>query len=317
MAYSDIAKGWIWRDGAFVRWQDATIHVMSHVVHYGSSVFEGIRCYDGPAGPAVFRHTDHMNRLVASAKIYRMEIPFSVNELTEANRELLRRNDLREGYLRPIVIRGAGAVGVNPAGSPIETFLICWPWGAYLGKDALEKGVDACVSTWFRPAPNTFPSLAKAGGNYLNSQLVKMEAVANGYQEGIAVGPEGLLSEGSGQNVFLVKNGMLLTPVLDGTMLGGITRDTILHLAADAGIETREGPVPREMLYTADEVFFAGTAAEVTPVRTVDRITVGKGRPGPITLRLQKAYLDLVRGVSDDPYGWRDPVAWPEPAVAE
>jgi branched-chain amino acid aminotransferase len=317
MAYSDIAKGWIWRDGDFVRWEDATIHVMSHVVHYGSSVFEGIRCYDGPAGPAVFRHMDHMNRLVASAKIYRMEIPYSVDELAEANRELLRRNDLREGYLRPIVVRGTGAVGVNPTGSPIWTFLICWPWGAYLGADALEKGVDACVSTWFRPAPNTFPSLAKAGGNYLNSQLVKMEAVANGYHEGIAVGPEGLLSEGSGQNVFLVKEGVLLTPQLDGTMLGGITRNTIIHLAQDAGIEVREGPVPREMLYTSDEVFFAGTAAEVTPVRTVDRITVGEGKPGPVTRQLQKAYLDVVKGVSEDPYGWRDPVAWPEAAVAD
>jgi branched-chain amino acid aminotransferase len=315
MAYADIAKGWIWRDGAFVRWEDATIHVMSHVVHYGSSVFEGIRCYDTPTGPEIFRHVDHLNRLVASAKIYRMAIPHTVDELAEANRELLRRNELREGYLRPIVIRGTGAVGVNPAGSPIETFLICWPWGAYLGADALEKGVDACVSTWFRPAPNTFPALAKAGGNYLNSQLVKMEALANGYQEGIAVGPDGLLSEGSGQNVFLVKGGVLHTPALDGTMLGGLTRDTMLHLARDMGIETREGPVPREMLYTADEVFFAGTAAEVTPVRSVDRIAVGAGRPGPVTGRLQKAYLDLVRGVGPDPRGWRDPVPWPEAAL--
>ncbi|MCG6954966.1 MAG: branched-chain amino acid transaminase [Gemmatimonadetes bacterium] len=317
MAYSDIAKGWIWRDGTFVRWEDATIHVMSHVVHYGSSVFEGIRCYDTPEGPEIFRLDDHLRRLVESAKIYRMEIPYSVAEMREVSHELLRRNGLREGYIRPIVIRGAGAVGVNPAGSPIETFFLCWPWGAYLGAEALEKGVDACVSTWFRPSPNTFPSLAKAGGNYLNSQLVKMEAVANGYHEGIAVGPEGLLSEGSGQNVFLVKRGVLYTPVLDGTMLGGITRNTVLHLARERGIETVEGPIPREMLYTSDEVFFAGTAAEVTPVRTVDRIQVGEGRPGPVTVQLQTAYLDLVKGKSEDPHGWRDVVAWEGAAVSD
>jgi branched-chain amino acid aminotransferase len=245
-----------------------------------------------------------------------MEIPHTVDALAEGCRELLRRNDLREGYLRPIVLRGAGAVGVNATGSPVETFLICWPWGTYLGAEALEQGVDVCVSTWFRPAPNTLPTMAKAGGNYLNSQLVKMEAVANGYNEGIAVGHDGLISEGSGQNVFLVKAGVLYTPAIDGTLLGGITRNTVLHLARAQGIEIVEGAVPREMLYTADEVFFAGTAAEVTPVRSVDRITVGIGRPGPMTQALQTAYLDLVRGRSPDPQGWRDVVPWREPALA-
>ena len=314
MSTLDIGMRWIWRDGEWVSWDDANIHVMSHVVHYGSSVFEGIRAYDTARGPAIFRLADHLRRLTESAKIYRMTIPHSTEDLAEGCRELLRRNELREGYLRPLVIRGLGALGLNPTASAIETFLICWPWGRYLGAEALEQGVDACVSSWFRPAPNTFPALAKAGGNYLNSQLVKMEALANGYAEGIAVGTDGLISEGSGQNVFLVKNGTVRTPPLDGSLLGGITRDTILHLCGTLGIEAREESIPREMLYTADEVFFSGTAAEITPVRSVDRITVGAGKRGPVTARLQQAYLDLARGFAGDPFGWLDMVPWPAAA---
>jgi branched-chain amino acid aminotransferase len=316
MSVLDTGMRWIWRNGTFVRWEDANVHVMSHVVHYGSSVFEGMRSYETPRGPAIFRLRDHLKRLVDSARIYRMCVPYPRDELAEGCRELLRRNGLREGYLRPLVMRGVGALGLNPTSSAIETFLICWPWGRYLGADALERGVDACVSSWFRPAPNTFPALAKAGGNYLNSQLMKLEAVADGYDEGIAVGPAGLVSEGSGQNVFLVRNGVVHTPALDGTLLGGITRDTVLQMCRDLGIEALEGPVPREMLYTADEVFFTGTAAEITPVRSVDRIPVGDGHPGPVTKRLQKVYLDLVHGHGDDPWGWLDPVLWPSAAEA-
>jgi branched-chain amino acid aminotransferase len=307
----DTGMRWIWRDGEFIAWNDANIHVMSHVVHYGSSVFEGIRAYDTPRGPAIFRLRDHLNRLFDSAHIYRMPVPYSLDVLAEGCRELLRRNGLREGYLRPLVMRGVGALGLNPSAAVVETYLVCWPWGRYLGADALERGVDAGVSSWFRPAPNTLPALAKAGGTYLNSQLMKMEAVANGYDEAIAVSPSGLVSEGSGQNVFVVKNGVVLTPPLEGSILGGITRHTVLELCRMLGIEAREGPVPREMLYTADEVFFTGTAAELTPVRSVDRIPVGEGVAGPVAKRLQTAYLDLVHGRREDPHGWLDPVPWP------
>ncbi len=305
MIDSAFRTSWIWKDGAFLRWEDANIHVMSHVVHYGSSVFEGIRCYETPEGPAFFRLRDHFRRLRESAHIYQMPLQYGVDDLIAASFELFRRNGMREGYLRPLVIRGAGALGLNPAASPVETYLMGWPWGQYLGSTALEEGVDACVSTWFRPAPNTFPALAKAGGNYLNSQLMKMEAVRNGYAEGIAVGPGGLVSEGSGQNIFLVKEGRVLTPALDGTMLDGITRNTVVALCRDLDIPVSETRMPREMLYTADEAFFTGTAAELTPIRSVDRIPVGEG-VGPITRALQTAYMDLVRGRTPDSRGWRD-----------
>jgi len=307
---------WIWKDGGFVRWEDATLHVMSHVVHYGSSVFEGVRCYATPRGPAFFRLGEHVERLLDSARIYQMPVPWSAEALADASRELFRRNRMAEGYLRPLVLRGLGGLGVNPLQSPVEVYLLAWPWGRYLGAEALEQGVDACVSTWFRPAPNTFPALAKAGGNYLNSQLVKMEAMRNGYAEGIAVSTTGLVSEGSGQNVFLVKSGVVLTPSLDGIMLAGITRDTVLRLCRRLGIEASERQVPREMLYTADEVFFAGTAAEVTPVRSVDRVQVGAGSPGPVTRCIQAAYLDLAHGRAGDPEGWLDLVSWPAQEAA-
>lgn len=308
MSAPDFRTEWIWKDGRFVPWESATLHVMSHVVHYGSSVFEGVRCYETERGPAFFRLRDHMARLFDSARIYRMPVSYDPDTLCEASRELFRMNGLQEGYLRPLVARGLGGLGVSPLASPVEVYLISWTWGRYLGADALDQGVDACVSTWCRPAPNTFPALAKAGGNYLNSQLVKMEAVRNGYAEGIAVSPDGLVSEGSGQNIFVVKDGVVRTPAVDGTMLAGITRDTVLALCQDLGIEAREQAIPREMLYTASEAFFTGTAAEITPVRSVDRVPVGSGTVGPVTARLRDAYLDLVHGRSGDRHGWLDPV---------
>lgn len=299
---------WIWKDGEFIPWDDARIHVMSHVVHYGSSIFEGIRCYQTPRGPAVFRLDDHLRRFFDSARIYRMDLGVTPEELKEASLELIRRNELEACYLRPVSLRGVGAAGLNPFSSPIQNYLICWPWGAYLGDEALEKGVDACVSSWNRPAPNTLPTQAKAGGHYMNAQLMKMEAVTNGFSEAIALNPSGLVSEGSGQNIFLVRNGTLVSPRLDGSMLSGITRDCVMTLAAEEGIPIRHELVPRETLYTADEVFFTGTAAEVTPVRSIDRIPVGEGRPGPITGLLQRAVLEVARGQRPDPHGWLTPV---------
>lgn len=295
---------WIWRDGCFIPWDDARIHVMSHVVHYGSSVFEGIRCYSTAEGPAVFRLREHLRRLERSAGIYRMEMRYSVDQLVTACLELVDRNGLEECYIRPLVMRGCGSVGVSGLGNAIQVYLICWEWGAYLGAEALEQGVDACVSSWQRPAPNTFPSQAKAGGHYANAQLIKMEAEANGYAEAIALNTMGMVSEGSGQNVFLVRDGQLITPLVDGAMLTGITRESVLELAADEGIPARQENVPRECLYTADELFFTGTAAEITPVCSVDRIPIGDGRPGPITKRLQRALLETVRGKRQERSHW-------------
>jgi branched-chain amino acid aminotransferase len=309
--------GWIWRNGEFIPWMEARIHVMSHVVHYGSSVFEGIRCYRTPKGPAVLRLQDHLRRFVDSAKIYRMDVGYSAEELGEVSLELIRRNRLEECYLRPLSLRGYGAAGLNPATSPVETYLICWPWGAYLGAEALNKGVDVCVSSWQRPSPNTFPTLAKAGGHYLNAQLMKMEAVANGYAEAIALNREGRVSEGSGQNLFLVRRGTLITPPVDGAMLPGITRDCVLTLAKELEIPTLMEEVPREALYVADELFFTGTAAEVSPIRSVDRIPVGNGEPGPIARRLQEELLGLAKGERPDPYGWLTRVPANEPTDSQ
>ena len=299
---------WIWHDGEFIPWERATLHVMSHAVHYGSSFFEGIRCYATPGGPAIFRLDDHLRRLHESCRIYRTEVPFGVATLAAACCELVTRNGLEDCYIRPIVLRGLGAPGVNPAASPIETYLVCWPWGAYLGADALEQGVDVRVSSWHRMAPNTFPATAKAGGNYIAAQLMKMEALADGYAEAIALDPGGLVSEGSGENVFLVRDEMLITPALNGTFLPGITRDSVITLARDLGIPVREQAVPRELLYIADEVFLTGTAAELTPVRSVDRITVGDGTVGPVTRAIQQKLMDILRGRAPDHYGWRTPV---------
>ncbi|MEJ7811368.1 MAG: branched-chain amino acid transaminase [Gemmatimonadaceae bacterium] len=302
--YQLTATDWIWRNGEFIPWADAQVHVLCHSLQFGSSAFEGIRCYSTPRGPAIFRLEDHLQRLLNSCKIYRMEVGYSVDELVAACCELVEKNGLDACYIRPMVLRGYGAAGMVPFASPVEVYLPCWPWGAYLGEGALENGVDACVSTWHRVAPNTIPAMAKIAGNYLSGQLVKMEALANGFAEAIALGPDGMLSEGSGQNLFLVRGGTLFTSPVDGTLLPGITRDSILALARDAGIAVREGPLPRESLYIADEVFFTGTAAEVTPVRSVDKITVGAGRPGPVTQLLQSRFLDVVHGAADDAHGW-------------
>ncbi len=295
---------WIWHDGAFIRWQDATIHVLAHSLQFGSSVFEGIRCYATPRGPAIFRLEDHLQRMADSCKIYRMDLPYSIDELVSACCELVERNNVDSCYLRPMVVRGYGAAGMVPFDSPVEVYLPCWPWGTYLGHGALENGVDACVTSWHRVAPNTIPAMAKVAGNYLGSQLVKMEALRNGFAEGIALTTDGLISEGSGQNLFLVYRGILYTPTINGTLLHGVTRYSILTLARDMGFEVREQEMPREMLYTADEVFLCGTASEVTPVRSVDRIEIGNGRRGPITTQIQQRFLDIARGAVDDPYGW-------------
>ncbi|MEX1183729.1 MAG: branched-chain amino acid transaminase [Gemmatimonadota bacterium] len=300
---------WIWKDGEFLPWESATLHVMSHVVHYGSSVFEGMRCYTTPDGPAVFRLPEHIRRLYESAKVYRMAPAHTPSALAEACCELVRRNGLAECYIRPITLRSLGAAGVSPLNSPVETYIICWPWGAYLGAAALESGVSARVSSWFRPAPNTMPAGVKAGGNYLNSQLIKMEALADGYDEGIALGPGGMVSEGSGQNIFLVRDGTLITPAVDGTLLRGITRDSIIAVARDLGIHVREQAVPRESLYNADEAFFTGTAAEVTPIRSIDRIEIADGKVGPITRAVQRKLLAIAHGDAPDTHGWLTRVA--------
>jgi branched-chain amino acid aminotransferase len=294
----------IWRDGTFIDWDAAQIHVLAHSVQFGSAVFEGIRCYDTPKGPAVFRLREHLKRMMNSCKIYRMPVKYSIDELVEATRELVRRNKIDSCYIRPMVLRGFGAAGMVPFESPIETYLPCWPWGAYLGADALDKGVDACVASWHRVAPNTIPAMAKIAGNYLGGQLIKMEALANGFEEAIALGPDGMVSEGSGQNVFAVDGGMLYTPPIDGTLLPGITRDTVLRLAEEEGIRVQVQPLSREVLYTSDELFVCGTASELTPVRSVDRLPVGDGTVGPVTKRLQKRFLDIVNGREKDTRGW-------------
>ena len=299
----------IWHNGRFIRWDEATIHVLSHVVSYGSSVFEGIRCYSTPAGPAVFRLREHVRRMVDSAKIYRMEnLGFTAAQLAEAMLELVRVNHMDACYIRPIVLRGYGEVGVNPLKNPIDVYIACWEWGQYLGEEALAEGVDVCVSSWTRLAPNTLPAMAKAGANYMNSQLIKMEALANGYTEGIALDAAGYVSEGSGENIFVVRDGKIHTPPLGASVLPGITRDAILTLARDLGIPLVETIVPREMLYIADEVFFSGTAAEITPIRSIDRIPVGKGRRGPVAEKLQKEFFGIINGSTPDRYGWLSPV---------
>jgi len=299
----------IWHNGRFIRWDEATIHVLSHVVSYGSSVFEGIRCYSTPAGPAVFRLREHIRRMVDSARIYRMEnLGFSPEQLAEAMLELVRVNQMDACYIRPIVLRGYGEVGVNPLKNPIDIYIACWEWGKYLGEEALAEGVDVCISSWTRLAPNTLPALAKAGANYRNSQLIKMEALANGYSEGIALDAAGYVSEGSGENIFVVRDGKIHTPPLGASVLPGITRDAILTLARDLGIPLVETIVPREMLYIADEVFFSGTAAEITPIRSVDRIPVGKGRRGPVAEKLQKEFFGIITGAKPDRYAWLSPV---------
>jgi branched-chain amino acid aminotransferase len=303
----------IWHNGQFIPWDDARIHVLSHVVNYGSAVFEGIRCYSTPGGPAIFRLKDHVRRMLDSAKVYRMEnLGYTAAALEEAMRELVRVNRMRSCYIRPIVMRGYGEIGVNPLKNSLDVYIACWEWGKYLGEEALAEGVDVCVSSWTRIAPNTLPALAKAGANYMNSQLIKMEAVINGYSEGIALDAAGYVSEGSGENIFLVRDGKILTPPLGASVLPGITRDSVIHLAQELGIPLVETIVPREMLYIADEVFFSGTAAEITPIRSIDRIQIGKGRRGPVAERLQKEFFAIVNGAKPDRHGWLTPVGQPE-----
>jgi branched-chain amino acid aminotransferase len=297
----------IWHNGKFIRWEDATLHIMSHVVNYGSAVFEGIRCYSQPKGPAIFRAQEHMQRLLDSAKIYRMEVDYSREELVHAMAELVRDNGVAPCYIRPIVLRGYGEAGVNPFNSPIEVYIANYPWGKYLGHGA-DEGVDVCVSSWTRIAPNTLPTMAKSGANYMNSQLIKMEAILNGFVEGIALDANGYVSEGSGENLFVVRNGNLMTAPLGNSVLPGITRDSVIQIARDLKITVIEQPIPREMLYVGDEVFFTGTAAEITPIRSVDKITVGKGHTGPVTKAIRDEFYGIINGTEPDRYHWFTPV---------
>jgi len=294
----------IWMNGKLVPWDDAKIHVGSHVVHYASAVFEGLRCYATPEGPAIFRLDAHTERLYNSAKIYRMDVPYATDAFQRAQIDTVAANKKDACYIRPIIYRGYGQLGVNPFPCPVDVAIMVWDWGRYLGKEALETGVDVCVSSWARIAPNTLPAMAKTAANYMNSQLIKMEAIKAGYVEGIALDSEGYISEGSGENLFLVKNGTLLTPPLVSSVLPGITRDTVIQLARRLRIPIEEARLPREMLYISDEVFMTGTAAEITPVRSVDKITVGKGARGPVTEALQKAFFDVIECRVPDDFGW-------------
>lgn len=303
----------IWFNGTFVPYEDAQTHVLSHVIHYGSSVFEGIRCYETEEGSAVFRLEEHMQRLLDSAKVHRMDIPYSLQELNEAVVETIERSGLRECYIRPVAFRGEGPMGVNPLDNPVETVIAVWEWGQYLGEEALEKGVDVEVASWNRMAPNTFPAMAKAGGNYLNASLVKMDAVKNGKMEGIMLSVDGYLAEGSGENLFLVRDDTLYTAPAALSILPGITRDSVIALAEERGYTVEESRIPREALYVADELFFTGTAAEVTPIRTVDEYTIGSGTRGPVTEELQEAFFDVVKE-GHDPHDWLTFVDVPEEA---
>jgi branched-chain amino acid aminotransferase len=305
----------VWHNGKCIPWAEATVHVASHVVSYASCLFEGIRCYETPQGPAIFRLKEHTDRLVNSCKVYRMELDYTREQLAQAMVELVRVNNVKHCYLRPVVFRGYGEVGVNPLKNPIEIYLLAWQWGKYLGAEALAQGVDVCVASWHRMAPNTMPAMAKAASNYMNAQLIKMEAITNGYVEGIALDPSGHISEGSGENIFLVRGGKIFTPPLASSVLPGITRDSVMTLARELGYEVSEQVMAREMLYIADEVFFTGTAAEITPIRSVDRIVVGKGQPGPITRALQERFLAIVEGRAEDKYGWL--TLCDQPVVAE
>ena len=298
-----MTKPRIWFNGDLVAHEDATIHVLSHVVHYGSSVFEGIRCYDTDRGPAVFRLREHMRRLVDSATIHRMDTGYSLDQLCDAVVTTVAESGLDACYIRPVSFRGQGRMGVNPLHNPVHTAIAAWEWGQYLGDEAVEQGVDVQVSSWNRPAPNTLPALAKAGGNYLGGSLIKMEAILNGFAEGIALSVDGYLAEGSGENLFVIRDGIIFTAPATLSILPGITRDTIMQLARARGYEVREQAMPREALYVADELFFTGTAAEVTPIRSVDHYTIGEGRRGPITAELQAAYFEAVRDASDA-HGW-------------
>ena len=297
-------SGKIWFNGDLVKWKEANIHVLSHVVHYGSSVFEGIRCYKTPKGSAVFRLMEHVTRLFNSAKIYRMDVDYTVEEFSQAIIDTIKANELEECYIRPVIFRGYGKLGVYPLENPLEYVIAAWSWGKYLGEEALEKGVDVGISTWRRLAPDTMPNMAKAGSNYMNSQLAKIESMENGYHEAIMLDYQGMVSEGTGENVFLVRDGVLYTPPISNSLLPGITRDSIIKLAKSMDIKVKEENIPREMLYIADEVFMTGTAAEVTPIRSIDQIRIGSGKKGEITDKLQEKFFSLISGYEEDKYGW-------------
>jgi branched-chain amino acid aminotransferase len=304
------ATPYIWFNGKLVPWEKATVHVLAHALHYGSSVFEGVRAYQVPHGVAIFRLRDHTRRLFDSAKIHRIQVPFTAEQINDACRQIIAINDLKTGaYIRPVAFRGYGEIGVAPKiEPPVEVAVAAWEWGKYLGKESEAEGVDVCVSSWQRVAPNTLPAMAKAGGNYLSSQLISLEAHRLGFAEGIGLAPDGTVSEGAGENLFLIKDGVLFTPGISHSLLNGITRDTVMILAREQHLEVREIAMPREMMYLADELFFTGTAAEITPIRSVDRITIGAGRRGPITERLQKAFFGLFDGTTADKWGWLDAV---------
>ncbi len=301
------ASKYIWKNGQLIDWEKATVHVLAHALHYGSSVFEGIRVYATPDGPAAFRLHDHIDRLFDSARIHRIPMPYDRDTLLHACRETVLANELESAYLRPIVFRGYGALGLVP-GPDVETDVVvaAVSWGKYLGEEAMERGVDVAVASWNRPAPNTIPTLAKAGGNYLSGTLISAEAKRHGYGEGIALSADGLVSEGAGENLFVIRNGVILTPPVAASILGGITRDSVMHMARDLGFELREQAMPREMLYLADEMFFTGTAAEITPIRSVDGINVRCGGRGPITAALQQHFFGLFDYSTPDRYGWLD-----------
>lgn len=294
----------IWMDGKFVDWDDATVHVCAHVVHYGTAVFEGIRTYNTKKGPAVYRLEPHIKRLYNSAKMYRMQPDIPIGDFTEACLETVRVNEMKECYIRPVVYRGYHELGVNPLNNPINSFIVVWEWGKYLGPEALEQGVDVCVSSWNRIAPNTLPALAKTGANYMNSQLIKMEAILGGYSEGIALDTNGYVSEGSGENIFLVQNGKIYTTPIGASVLPGITRDTVFTIAKEIGYEVIEQLIPREMLYITDELFFTGTAAEITPIRSVDKIQIGEGKAGPVTKKLQDLFFKYIGAEVEDTHNW-------------
>jgi branched-chain amino acid aminotransferase len=294
----------IWMNGKFVNWDDAKIHVLSHVIHYGSSLFEGERCYKTKNGPAIFRLEAHTDRLFNSCKIYRMKIPYTKEEINQAIVDLIKINKLNECYIRPVVYRGYEQLGVDPTGCPVDVCIAVWRWGKYLGPEALEKGVPVCVSSWNRIAPNTMPAMAKSGANYMNAQLIKLEAKEYGYVEGIALDVYGYVSEGSGENVFIVRDGALITPPYGCSILPGIVRNTVITLAHEMGIKVIEESIPREALYIADEVFFTGSAAEITPISSIDRVTIGTGTRGPVTKKLQDRFFEIVSGEKEDKYGW-------------
>ena len=302
---------WIWHNGELIPWEQATVHVLTHALHYGSSVFEGIRVYATPQGSMFFRLQAHTRRLLDSARIHRIRVPFSAAVINDACRQVILRNNLNNGaYIRPVAFRGYGDIGLAPGPEhPVDVSVAAWEWGAYLGDEGLQKGVDVCVSSWQRVAPNTIPALAKAGGNYLSSTLVSLEAKDRGFAEGIALATDGTVSEGAGENIFVVRDGRLYTPPACASILTGITRDTVVVLAKDLGLEVVEQSMPREMLYIADEMFLTGTAAEVTPVRSVDHIEVGAGGRGSITKQIQDTFFGLFNGQTEDRWGWLEPVA--------